>query len=67
MNSDADDFVAVRRRRDGLYLRGPGQWGEVARFLPSRARAEMVIRIDLGDDLADYEIISRDVVKGLRR
>lgn len=56
--------VVIRRRSDGKYLT---HWGAgIRRFGPtpapfrSRGSAELVLRVDLGEDLADFEIIDTD-------
>lgn len=59
--------VAVRRRADGRYLvgstRGIAIWSEAPKFLPSETRARLVVRVDLGQDLRDFEFVSRDQAK----
>lgn len=56
--------VAIRRKRDGLYLVGYSMvarnWSDKPKFVPSLSRAKTVVRVDLGDDLADYEFPTRD-------
>lgn len=53
--------VAIRRRADGMFKDGNGQndWGVTPRFVASRAKAITIIRVDLGGDLADFEIVTR--------
>lgn len=54
--------VIVRRKRDGLFLSKPHGFGRIPIFtanpsrLKSRDRAITIIRVDLGQDLDDYEI-----------
>lgn len=59
--NDAEDFVAIRRKRDGLYLQGNRQWARKAQFLP-RAKARLIVRIDIGKPLEDYEFLTKDEV-----
>lgn len=53
--------VVVRRLSDGKWLSG-GNWRlcyftDVPRKVKTRAKAEAIIRCDIGDDLTDYEIL----------
>lgn len=55
-----DSPVVVRRKRDGLYLvsLNPVLWSITPdRRLKSRAKAKLVIRVDLGENLMDFEIL----------
>lgn len=62
-----DPRVAIRRKSDGLYLaKGgghPGFFAEKPDLLKSRAKAEMKIRIDMGRDLDEFEIVPASEVE----
>jgi hypothetical protein len=62
-----DPRVAIRRKSDGLYLaKGGGHLGFFAEkpdLLKSQADAEMKIRIDMGRDLDEFEIVSAREVR----
>jgi hypothetical protein len=57
----------MRRRRDGQYVQKDRQNGPNPKFVPSLERAKMVVRIDLGGDLDDYEFLTREQVAGRPR
>ena len=53
--------TAIRRRSDGKYIQDSiGRLGENPKYVKSLDRAKMVVRIDLGHDLSEYEFISRE-------
>lgn len=65
------DPVAVRRKADGLYLdntkgSGGGRFTKDPRFIKSEAKAKMLIRVDLGRDLKEFDILPRDEVLRLQ-
>ena len=64
------ELVAVRRKRDGKYLIDSagtyGGWADKPRFIKSEAKARMMIRVDLGRDLSEFEIVPRDQVLGFK-
>lgn len=55
--------VAIRRKSDGLYLHNAYIHAETPRYAKSEAKARMVIRIDRGADLDEYELVPREQVK----
>jgi len=63
-----DPRVAIRRKADGLWLRGTAKgrlsdFRKVGRYARSTAVAIMTIRIDLGHDLVDYDIVPADQIE----
>lgn len=65
--------VAVRRRSDGLFLyqagTDPAWWGwrEKPQYAPREGLAKMAVRIDLGMDLDQVDIIPRRILEPGRR
>lgn len=55
--------VAIRRVCDGKYAHNAYIHADRPRFIASEAKARMVIRIDIGADLDEYELVSREQVK----
>lgn len=55
------EAVVVRRIVDGKWLSGGSgrlpHFTDVPRPVKSRSRAELIIRCDIGDALADYDIL----------
>ncbi len=55
------DPVAIRRKSDGrFFVGGRKQYDTKPRPIRSASAAEMIIRVDLGEDLEDFEIIPAD-------
>lgn len=59
--------VVIRRKSDGQYLT---HWaGGIRRYsrrpapIRSHGHAIMLLRIDLGEDLQDYEIVDADTIR----
>lgn len=61
--------VAVRRRADGQWLGGhkPVVFSDVVKFLPSLGKAQMIVRVDLGEDLDAFEFVTRAEMAARRR
>lgn len=55
--------VAIRRKADGLYLHNAYIHAQTPRYAQSEGKARMVIRIDRGADLDEYELVPREQVK----
>lgn len=55
--------VAIRRKSDRKFLIGGNSlipiWSDKPRFMKSEAKAHIVVRVDLGHDLAEYEFIKK--------
>lgn len=53
--------IAIRRKRDGWYYGGRSGWRAAPKFLQdvTMARLQTIVRVDIGDDLADYEFPTR--------
>lgn len=52
--------VCIRRKKDGLFYIGKTRgFASAPKFLPSEAKAHVVIRVDLGADLAEYDVLTR--------
>jgi len=58
--------VAIRRKADGKYLAGGNSliplFAAKPRLIKTESKAITLIRCDLGEDLADYEIIPRSLL-----
>ncbi len=61
MTEKLPTHVAVRRRADGRWLNShrPITFGDVVKYLPTLAKAQMIVRIDMGEDLDAFEFITR--------
>ena len=61
---DAEEFVAIRRKKDSLYY---PRWTTIASsFLPI-GRAKMIVKVDLGRDLSEFEFLTKDQLRGERQ
>ncbi len=56
-----DEFVAVQRKRDGLFLQANKQYHRNPAFLPLN-KARLFVRIDLGRDLEEFDFLDRDTL-----
>lgn len=59
--------VVIRRRLDGKYLThrtsgGHARFGDFPQPIRSEGIAVCILRVDLGEDLADYEIVPAETV-----
>jgi hypothetical protein len=51
--------VCLRRKSDGLYYVGKGRFTTAPKFVASQSKAQTIIRVDLGADLTEYDILTR--------
>jgi len=62
-DTTASAVVAIRRKRDGKYLIESNGiyvgWADKPRFVKSEAKAKMLIRVDLGGDFDEFEIVQK--------
>lgn len=64
--------LAILRLRDGKFYTGrsgplSASWSDVPRFFPlTPSRAEAVARVDLGMDLKDVRVMTRQEVAAMR-
>jgi len=65
MGTIAPSDIAIRDRKTGLFLQGPvprgkGAWKSTPRFTRSSNAAHMIVRVDLGRDLSDFDFPTRE-------
>lgn len=66
------DELAIQRLRDGRFYKGgraqaDKSWSDTPKFVRVKpSRAEVIIRVDLGMDLDEVRILTREQIAGMR-